>query len=50
MLTSAQCVLALEHRDYLSLIPEHPDQFAHQPHELQSTIARLQSHLVRTQE
>jgi hypothetical protein len=39
-----------ESRDYVSLSPEHPDLFAHQPHELQSTIARLHTHLVRTQE
>lgn len=50
ILTCAECLRALENRDYLSLIPEHPDLFAHQPHELESTIARLQTHLVRTQE
>ncbi|WP_297845974.1 isochorismatase family cysteine hydrolase [Pseudomonas sp.] len=50
VLTSAQCLRALEKLDYLSLIPERPDQFAHQPHEFESTIACLQSHLARTQE
>ena len=50
MLSSAQCLRALARRDYLSLIPEQPDMFAHQPHQLESTIARLQSHLARTQE
>jgi biuret amidohydrolase len=39
ILTTTECQRALEQRDYLS-----------QPHELQSTIARLQSRLVRTQE
>ncbi|KJH85771.1 isochorismatase [Pseudomonas fluorescens] len=50
ILTCAECLRALENRKYLSLIPERPDLFAHQPHELESTIARLQTHLVRTQE
>lgn len=50
ILTCAECLRALENREYLSLIPEHPDLFAHQPHELESTIARLQTRLVRTQE
>ncbi|CAI8837690.1 Isochorismatase [Pseudomonas sp. IT-P253] len=50
ILTSAQCAHALASRDYLSLIPESPDLFAHQPHEFESTIARLQTHLARTQE
>ena len=50
ILTCAECLRALENRDYLSLIPEHPDLFAHQPHELESTIVRLQTHLARTQE
>lgn len=50
MLTTAQCLRALAQRDYLSLIAEQPDMFAHQPHQLESTIARLQAHLVRTQE
>lgn len=50
ILTTTECLRALEQRDYLSLIPERPDLFAHRPHELQSTIARLQSRLVRTQE
>ncbi|KDD68182.1 isochorismatase hydrolase [Pseudomonas mandelii PD30] len=50
ILTCAECLRALENREYLSLIPEHPDLFAHQPHELESTIARLQTHLARTQE
>ncbi|MVV52084.1 cysteine hydrolase [Pseudomonas sp. PB120] len=50
LLTSAQCLHALEYRDYLSLVPEHPDLFAHQPHEFESTIARLNTHLARTQE
>ncbi|MGH8385915.1 MAG: cysteine hydrolase family protein [Pseudomonas sp.] len=50
LLTSAQCSKALENRGYLSLAPEHPDMFAHQPHELPGTIARLQANLVRTQE
>ena len=50
ILTTGECRRALENRDYVSLSPEHPDLFAHQPHELQSTIARLQTHLVRTQE
>ncbi|CAN7399385.1 cysteine hydrolase family protein [Pseudomonas sp. GL-B-26] len=50
ILTCAECLRALENRDYLSLIPERPDLFAHQPHELESTIARLQTHLARTQE
>lgn len=50
ILTSAQCLRALHNRDYVSLKPERPDLFAHQPHELQSTIVRLQAHLVRTQE
>jgi nicotinamidase-related amidase len=50
ILTCAQCLRALEKRDYLSLIPERPDLFAHQPHELESTIARLHTHLARTQE
>ena len=50
ILTCAQCLRAMEQRDYLSLIPEHPDQFAHQPHEFASAIARLHTHLDRTQE
>jgi nicotinamidase-related amidase len=50
ILTSAECRRALENCDYVSLKPEQPDLFAHQPHELESTIARLHSHLVRTQE
>ncbi|MGE8067026.1 cysteine hydrolase family protein [Pseudomonas sp. NPDC089569] len=50
ILTCAQCERALASHDYLSLIPEHPDSFAHQPHELPATIARLQDRLVRTQE
>jgi nicotinamidase-related amidase len=50
ILTCVECLRALENLDYLSLIPEHPDLFAHQPHELESTIARLQTHLARTQE
>jgi isochorismate hydrolase len=50
ILTSVQCLRALESRDYLSLIPECPDVFAHQPHEFESTIARLHTHLARTQE
>lgn len=50
ILTCAECLRALENREYLSLIPEHPDLFAHQPHELESTIARLHTHLTRTQE
>ncbi|EXF93385.1 isochorismatase hydrolase [Pseudomonas fluorescens HK44] len=50
ILTCAQCRRALEKRDYVSLIPEYPDLFAHQPHELESTIARLQTHLTGTQE
>lgn len=48
--SSAQCQQALLNRDYQSLIPERPDMFAHQPHELESTIARLHAHLVRAQE
>lgn len=50
ILTSAQCLRALESRDYLSVAPECPDVFAHQPHEFENTIARLQTHLARTQE
>jgi hypothetical protein len=50
ILTTTECRRALQQLEYVSLIPEHPDLFAHQPHELQSTIARLQSRLVRTQE
>ncbi|MNH29497.1 nicotinamidase/pyrazinamidase [compost metagenome] len=50
ILTTTECQRALQQLDHISLIPEQPDLFAHQPHELQSTIARLQSHLVRTQE
>jgi nicotinamidase-related amidase len=50
ILTSEQCLRALQQLDYVSLTPERPDLFAHQPHELESTIARLQSRLVRTQE
>ena len=50
ILTCAECLRALENRDYLSLIPEHPDLFAHQPHELESTIARFHTHLARIQE
>lgn len=50
ILSCVQCLRALEDRDYLSMTPEYPDVFAHQPHEFESTIARLQAHLVRTQE
>jgi nicotinamidase-related amidase len=50
ILTRSECQRALENRDYLSLNPEHPDLFAHQPHELPGTIARLHAHLARTQE
>jgi nicotinamidase-related amidase len=50
ILTSVECRRALENRDYVSLNPAQPDLFAHQPHELESTISRLHSHLVRTQE
>lgn len=50
MLTTAQCLRALAQRDYQSLIPEQPDMFAHQPHELPGTIARLQAHLAQVQE
>ncbi|MGO4313069.1 isochorismatase family cysteine hydrolase [Pseudomonas sp. KB_15] len=50
ILTTEQCLRALQQLDYASLIPERPDLFAHQPHELPGTIARLQSRLVRTQE
>jgi nicotinamidase-related amidase len=50
ILTSSECRRALENRDYVSLNPEQPDQFAHQPDELPGTIARLHSHLARTQE
>jgi len=50
ILTSEQCRRAMEGRDHVSLIPEHPDGFAHQPHEFEATIARLHSHLTRTQE
>jgi len=50
ILTSTECQRALQQFDYVSLNPEHPDMFAHQPHELPGTIARLQAHLVRTQE
>lgn len=50
ILTCAECLRAMENREYLSLIPERPDLFAHQPHELENTIARLQTHLARTQE
>jgi nicotinamidase-related amidase len=50
MLTSAQCLQALQNRDYLSLIPAQPDMFAHQPHELPGTIARLHAHLAQAQE
>jgi len=50
ILTSSECQRALQQLDYVSLNPEHPDLFAHQPHELPGTIARLQTHLVRTQE
>ncbi|KJH73746.1 MULTISPECIES: isochorismatase family cysteine hydrolase [unclassified Pseudomonas] len=50
ILTCAQCLRALCDRAYVSLVPQQPDQFAHQPHELENTIARLHSHLVRTQE
>ncbi|EJM59656.1 nicotinamidase-like amidase [Pseudomonas sp. GM49] len=50
ILTTEQCQRALQQLDYASLIPERPDLFAHQPHELPGTIARLQSRLVRTQE
>jgi hypothetical protein len=50
ILTGAQCLRALDGEDYLSLIPGQPDEFAYQPHELESTIARLQTRLVRTQE
>lgn len=50
ILTSFQCLRALAGCDYVSLMPERPDFFAHQPHEFESTIARLHSHLARTQE
>lgn len=50
VLTTQQCLRALENRDYLSLITDGPDQFAHQPHEFERTIDRLQTHLARTQE
>ena len=50
ILTCAECLQALENSEYFSLIPEHPDLFAHQPHELESAIARLHTHLTRTQE
>lgn len=50
ILTCAQCLRAMDQHDYLSLIAEHPDQFAHQPHEFTSAIARLHTHLDRTQE
>ncbi|MDF9778169.1 isochorismatase family cysteine hydrolase [Pseudomonas baetica] len=50
ILTTEQCLRALQQLDYASLIPERPDLFAHQPHELPGTIARLQSRLIRTQE
>ncbi|MGY2260657.1 isochorismatase family cysteine hydrolase [Pseudomonas sp. SDO55104_S430] len=50
MLTTSQCLRAFAQRDYLSLNPDQPDMFAHQPHELESTIARLQAHLVQVQE
>ncbi|WP_166359530.1 cysteine hydrolase family protein [Pseudomonas akapageensis] len=47
LLTCAELLRALDNQDYISCAPEHPDQFAHQPHELQGTIARLQSRLLR---
>lgn len=50
LLTTSQCRLAWQGCDYLSLIPDSPDLFAHQPHEFESTIARLQNRLARTQE
>lgn len=50
ILTSDQCRRAMEGRDHVSLIPQHPDAFAHQPHEFEATIARLHSHLTRPQE
>lgn len=50
ILSCRECLRAMHQRDYLSLTPEHPDQFAHQPHELEETITRLHSHLARTQE
>ncbi|VVP93709.1 Peroxyureidoacrylate/ureidoacrylate amidohydrolase RutB [Pseudomonas fluorescens] len=50
MLTTSQCQLALQQRDYHSLSPGQPDMFAHQPHQLPGTIARLQAHLVQAQE
>ncbi|KPH01546.1 isochorismatase [Pseudomonas sp. RIT-PI-q] len=50
ILSCAQCLRALESRDYLSLAPDCPDAFAHQPHEFENTIARLHTHLARTQE
>jgi nicotinamidase-related amidase len=50
ILSTEQCLRALKHLEYVSLIPERPDFFAHQPHEFESTIARFQSHLARTQE
>lgn len=50
ILTSEQCLRAFQRLDYLSLKPPRPDFFAHQPHEFESALARLQSHLARTQE
>ena len=50
ILTCAQCLRALESRDYLSLTSERPDAFAHQPPEFENTIARLHAHLARIQE
>lgn len=47
LLTCAELLRALGNQDYISCAPGHPDLFAHQPHELQGTIARLQSCLVR---
>ncbi|WP_285436234.1 isochorismatase family cysteine hydrolase [Pseudomonas sp. fls2-241-R2A-110] len=50
ILSTEQCLRALENLEYVSLTPGRPDFFAHQPHEFESTIARFQSHLARTQE
>jgi hypothetical protein len=47
LLTCAEFLRALAGQDSISCAPEHPDQFAHQPHELAGTIARLQSRLQR---
>ncbi|KMM84399.1 Nicotinamidase-related amidase [Pseudomonas taetrolens] len=50
ILTTDQCQRALQGLAHLSLITEGPDEFAHPPHAFESTIARLQAHLTRTQE